>query len=188
MADGLIGRSDKEPRSAVIGWRMWVLTRGGLAAWAMRYTWAVGPNTASCLSAEVEVGDHHAPGQRCRCGFWAVFDPGTCMVLLKKSSPVDSVVLGLVRAWGDIAIHGEEGFRAEHASVACLFTDRLMDGMPKWVTGLDERLWTIRARRLRRTSERYGVPLLSLQDAYSTGLLAEFGVSTSLVRLTNARR
>lgn len=171
---------------AVIGWRIWLLTGGNLGAWAKRYTWAPGINTASCLSMETELADHYAPGSRCRCGFWGVFDPGVCITMLKKAGPVDGVVLGLIHAWGDVAIHGKEGFRAEHASVACLFSDRLLDGMPRWVTRLDERQWTLRARRLRLASERYGVPLLSLRDAHSSGVLAEFGVKARPDQLTGA--
>jgi hypothetical protein len=174
------------PGSTVIGWRVWLLSGSHLAAWAKRYTWAPGVNTASCLSTEAEIADHRSPGSACRCGFWAVFDPGASIAMLRKAGPVDGAVLGLIHAWGDIAIHGKEGFRAEHARVACLFSDRLLDGMPRWVTGLDERGWTLRARRLRQVSERYGVPLLSLRDARSTGVLAEFGVSASPDQLTGA--
>ncbi len=170
----------------VIGWRIWLLSGSYLAAWARRYTWAPGANTASCLSTETEIADHRSPGRACRCGFWAVFDPRASMAMLKKAGPVDGVVLGLIHAWGDIAIHGQEGFRAEHATVACLFSDRLLDGMPRWVARLDDRRWTLRARRLRQASERYGVPLLSLRDAQATGLLAEFGVTASPDQLTGA--
>jgi hypothetical protein len=172
--------------ATLLGWRIWLLNGGHLAAWAMSYTWAPGPNTASCLSAHLERGDHRPPGTRCRCGFWALSDPADCPALLKKAAPADGVVLGLIRAWGQVAIHGKEGFRAEHASVACLFSDRFMDGMPRWVTRLDERGWTVRARHLRRASELYGVPLVSLRTAYSSGLLAEFGVTASPERLIGA--
>lgn len=170
----------------VVAWRIWLLSGSNLAAWAKRYTWTPGVNIASCLSTEAEVSDHRSPGSACRCGFWAVFDPASCMTMLQKAGPVDGAVLGLIHAWGDIAVHGKEGFRAEHASVACLFSDRLMDGMPRWVARLDERHWTLRARHLRHASERYGVPLLSLRDAQSTGLLAEFGVSAGPDQLTGA--
>lgn len=183
MADTPTSPVPGEHRSTLAGWRIWRLSGGRLASWAMGYVWVPGPNTASCLRAELDLDDHRTPGTRCRCGFWALFDPRDCMALLKNAQPADAIALGLIHAWGDIAIHGKEGFRAEHARIDCLFSDRLMTRVPRWVTGLDERRWTFRARFLRQAAERYGVPLLSLREASSNGVLAEFGVTASPERL-----
>lgn len=172
--------------STAVGWRVWRLRGFRLCALAMRYEWTPGSNTASCLSGDLELGGHRPPGSACRCGFWALFDRGDCTSLVRNSGWADGAVIGLVHAWGDVAIHGNEGFRAEHARVACLFTDRLT-GMPRWVTRLDERRWTLRAWRLQQVSERYGVPLLSRRDAERNGLLAEFGVTASGDQLIDAR-
>jgi hypothetical protein len=82
-------------------------------------------------------------------------------------------VLGLVAGWGDVAIHGEEGFRARVARPLVLFDD---------VIGLSRlrpmrRLYRGRAATLRRLEGRYGVPVVSLDRAIATGILAEMGVS-----------
>ena len=186
MTDARTEPVTEDVRGTVTGWRIWLLSGGTLVSWAMRYRWSPGPNTASCLSTDLERGNHSSPGKTCRCGFWGLFDPADCAALLKKAGFVDGIALGLVHAWGEVAIHGKEGFRAEHASVACLFNDRFMDGMPRWIARLDQRQWTLRAWRLRQASERYGVPLLSLRDANSSGLLDEFGVTASPEGITGA--
>lgn len=90
-------------------------------------------------------------------------------------------VIGLIAGWGDVAIHGDEGFRAARARVICLF-----DTNP-WSEALDELGWeyptdTPRpalagSGSLRLTASTYHVPLLSLRTAASHAVLSELGVS-----------
>ncbi len=94
-------------------------------------------------------------------------------------------MVGLIRAWGEVAIHGAEGFRAEKATVACLFTDWIWD-MPllpesRWLLGHFAELFGFeldpsRRSQLEAAGSRYGVPLLSLRNASQCGLLDELGI------------
>ena len=103
-------------------------------------------------------------------------------------------MLGLISAWGTVAIHGREGFRAERAAVRCLFTDWARSApvpgvMDTWLT----KWWRRTVGRLQepdgagrpdpgRTTEleaaarRYGVPLLPLKGALVMQVLGEWGV------------
>jgi hypothetical protein len=107
-----------------------------------------------------------------------------------------SHVMGLIAGWGTVALHGREGFRAERASIACLFVDRPSGDVAP--LGLTRRVaswlgWPgrrepppadhdetepepRRLRLLRDAAGRYGVPLVSLQGAAELGLLSEWGV------------
>jgi hypothetical protein len=105
-------------------------------------------------------------------------------------------VMGLIMGWGTVALHGDEGFRTEYASVVGLFTDwawstpvpDLWNGrLTKWWHHLLGRLLDPstplavepppeRALALERAASRYGVPLVSLRDAMELGLLAEWGI------------
>lgn len=98
----------------------------------------------------------------------------------------DVAVLGLINGYGNVAFHGEEGFRAELASLACIFTDRielpLLGGLLRpsrrpLTRVLPVRLQqTLRSRSLRGNGTYYGVPCVSIESALSLGLLQEFGV------------
>jgi hypothetical protein len=100
--------------------------------------------------------------------------------------PLEDAVLGLINGYGTVALHGEEGFRAELASLACIFTDSV--GLPELDvhTRLLQRpltrvlpttlRQTLRSRGLRGMGKYYGVPCVSLESALSLGLLQEFGV------------
>lgn len=105
--------------------------------------------------------------------------------------------MGLMRGWGTVAVHGKEGFRAEHAAVVCLFSDwpfipRAMRlGGGRWT-----RWWRVlalllegqtdpppadqheRAAALLDAADTYGVPLVSLSDGVRLGLLRELDVGT----------
>jgi hypothetical protein len=121
--------------------------------------------------------------------------------------------MGLISGWGTIAVHGREGFRAEWASVRCLFTNRpgslvarsLSSRIFGWwrrerartqpVAGLiDEDIEPYRWDVLHGVANRYGVPLVSLGMAVNTGFLSEMGVphrqiveASSLVGLPTER-
>jgi hypothetical protein len=110
--------------------------------------------------------------------------------------------IGLIAAWGTVAIHGREGFRAERAAVRCLFTDwagaapvpRAPAGrLTRWSRRVfGDRLrvrsrWRTRAdperlALLRRVAGSYGVPLVSMQQALEARLLGEWGVPTAQIR------
>src|SRR5262245_5842189 len=100
--------------------------------------------------------------------------------------------------WGTVALHGQEGFRAERAAALCLFTDR------PWAAATQPRAAPRRGDRLREAlarpaaamasvepetaaeswhtaalvaaAARYAVPLVSLRGAVTLGLLSELGV------------
>jgi hypothetical protein len=99
------------------------------------------------------------------------------------------LVIGLIAGWGTVAIHGEEGFRAQHAAILCLLTDSIWD---KSLDPLCNRMgwWPLAGRWLRllgrprstsaslqRVAAEYAVPVLALADAVRSGVLAEFGLS-----------
>lgn len=193
------GTSREERRSQpVVGWRVWALREGRLASWAVPYTWAPGENLARCLVPPRPMGcipppDPHRtqpPGRGCGCGFWALFSPLQALDRARSTRHELQSVLGLVRGWGAIAVHGSEGFRAERAEVLCLFRDwcwdsPLLSGHPagvKYRIGL--LAWRFRGFRpapnrhqeLEQAASAYGVPLLPLHTALTHGVLAEFGV------------
>jgi hypothetical protein len=179
---------DSEP---LIGWRLWKVREAELRSWAVEHVWEPGENKAVCLAA----GLHQcleAPGRSCRCGFWALYSP-VAAIRLASESPAGGAVIGLVEAFGTIAIHGTEGFRAEMARVSCLFTDEI-------ALVPFEQLWRSLLRRLHRAKDpdfvdrgpsrigalkpvasRYAVPLVSLRSAVSLGLLGELGVKQEAI-------
>jgi len=81
--------------------------------------------------------------------------------------------------WGTVAVHGQEGFRAQNAAVRCLLADpaptptALAAGvgshLPKWRLRMEDEG---RVRRLRRVSAVYGVPLVSMVNGLKWGLVA----------------
>jgi hypothetical protein len=95
--------------------------------------------------------------------------------------PVENGVLGLINGYGTIALHGEEGFRAELASLACIFTDGV-ELLPRPARRPLTRALlmplqqTLRSRGQRGIGKYYGVPCVSVESALSIGLLEEFGV------------
>jgi hypothetical protein len=128
------------------------------------------------------------------CGLWALWNFGSCVAKARAEAARwqrRSVVLGLVAGWGTVAVHGDEGFRAQRASVICLFSDPVADPVsapperwPRWWARPArwmgcERATSSRLDSLRRAAAHYGVPLLSLTDAIRLGVLGEFGVSES---------
>lgn len=171
---------------SIVGWRLWKVRKDELCSWAVDHAWQPGDNKAVCL-ADRPYRCPEAPGRSCRCGFWALYSPAAAIRLASETQAA-SAVIGLVAAFGTVAVHGGEGFRAEMARVTCLFTDEIA-----WAPV--ERLWRSLRRRLNRPADagvsdrnqdridtlkplasRYAVPLISLQSAISLGLLGELGV------------
>lgn len=181
----------KPGREPLLGWRLWRLRPEGLRSWAATSYWMPGANSATCLATEP---CPRSPGPACKCGYWALFSPAHCLEHARRDSREGMTVLGLVQAWGDVALHGEEGFRAAGAAVVALFTDWVWDaeaeprsaaqrwwrqlvqafgaGRPGQRTSPDPE----RGQLVMSTARRYGVPVLSLQDALGSGFLAEVGV------------
>ena len=170
----------------VVGWRLWKVREDELYSWAIEHVWQPGDNTAVCLS-DGPFRCPQAPGTSCRCGFWALYSP-VAAIRLASAKPNARTVIGLVAAFGTVAVHGSEGFRAEMSRVTCLFSDEIASAPV-------ERLWRSLRRRLHRRSDvglndlsvrrtdtlkpvagRYMVPLVSFQSAISLGLLGELGV------------
>jgi hypothetical protein len=178
-----------------LGWRLWRVRGGVLRSWAVDYAWEVGENRASCFAPWRDCPS--SPGRRCRCGFWALYSPHDCLRRARDDPNERVSVLGLVRAWGEVAIHGQEGFRAERASVACLFTDwpwdepMLMDIRgATWMRRFRRRFLQLaapetdpsRLSQLQAAAARYAVPLVSLRHAVDYGLLQELGTEPDTCR------
>ncbi|MDD7968368.1 hypothetical protein [Actinomycetospora lemnae] len=93
----------------ILGWRTWRVgrraqRRADLIAPLAGVVWpARRPMIAHCGSA-----GHSPPGDRCRCGLYAVSDPGTL-----EWGPSDVEVLGVVALWGQV-VEGTRGWRASH--------------------------------------------------------------------------
>ena len=187
-------------REPALGWRLWRLRGGRLWSWVLDYAWERGPLEASCMIDQASSRAAlfvqrepcvRSPGQHCQCGIWALWDLGRCVAKGRDhlSSVHAELVVGLIAGWGTIAIHGEEGFRAQRAAILCLLTDSIWD---KSLDPLcDQQAWWLAAGRwlrllarprstpasLRRLAAEYAVPVLLLADAVRSGVLAEFGLS-----------
>jgi hypothetical protein len=105
-------------------------------------------------------------------------------------------VLGLIVGWGTVAIHGGDGFRAQHASVTCLFTDwagaahapdLARSRLTRWSQRVLGRGFNRyreagaepdprRLPALRGAARRHAVPLVSLRGALGMGVLGEWGI------------
>lgn len=166
----------------VIGWRLWWARGDVLHSWAVDAAWRPGTNRARCL-VDGHAPCECAPGRGCHCGFWATRGPAACLRLAGESwdsygpLPQGRGVLGLMAGWGDVAIHGDEGFRAERARVLMLFEDVVGIGRLRPM----RRVFRGRAAALRRLGERYGVPVLGLGRAVDRGVLAEMGVRRDVI-------
>jgi hypothetical protein len=185
----------------VVGWRVWKVSDGHLESWAVDYRWQPGENHARCLAHDRDACPS-SPGPHCQCGFWALWSPRRCAARASSATePPGRHVMGLVAGWGTVALHRDEGFRAEYAAPRCLFTDRPWAG---WMSGLAAgwmtRWWRWRHRGLpspepdddaardprrwdllRAVAARYAVPLVSLRTAVDVGLLGELGVPATQV-------
>lgn len=190
----LLSRSDEPPSRTdpLLGWRLWrVRDDGSLLSWGVRHAWQPGVNQASCLA---EKHCDPAPGRACSCGFWAVFGADRCLRYGRDTLSDPSAAFGLVRAWGEIALHGREGFRAQHGAIVCLFSDWLWPldeacdtaPRPPWWRRAQEALLMAgeaavrpapgRETALQHAADRYAVPLLSVDAALRSGFLAEQGI------------
>ncbi len=187
----------------LLGWRLWRLRGARLESWAASYTWEPGENIAYCLAPLRRCP--RSPGRGCRCGFWALHGLLQCVERARAERSEGSLVLGLVRAWGEIAMHGQEGFRAERAAVACLVTDWPWDVPPRpqpagsslarWWWHVEQVLHFLspppppdpwRSRMLQEAASIYGVPLTTVEDALRVGLLQELGASERILRDAHA--
>jgi hypothetical protein len=171
---------DGEPliHEPVVGWRVWAVAYNCLFSIAMKASWRPGENQAEC-----RVGHKRdIPVSSCHCGFWALHNPVAAIELavqveqgsrlrsrLMALDPHRTVAVGLTCGYGAIAMHGSEGYRAELASVACIFSDAPEPLVP---AAVDPR---------RRVAEAYGVPCLTLEEAISIGFLQELGVARQTV-------
>lgn len=185
-------RPSPEP---VLGWRLWRLRGRELASWGASYMWKPNRNVAGCLKPNQPCAA--SPGQGCKCGFWALYSPERCFSLAREDHGERAPVLGLMRAWGEIALHGAEGFRAQYAAPVCVFTDWIWDAhdhmgpesqlgrcwrtLRRYMPGADSLAagpLPDREKRIREAADDYVIPALSLADALRLGALQELGVST----------
>lgn len=187
----------------LIGWRLWRLKGGRLHSWVVDHVWEPGANHAVCLpipppppvvaSVAPRPSCPQPPGTSCSCGLWALWRLPTCLTKARcERCQGGTPVIGLVSGWGVVAVHGDEGFRCQHARILLLLSDSV------WCRELDplvERSWVARWRlrlrlgrrtgvpadRLRDAALRYGVLHSSLSNAIEAGILAEFGVPAAQV-------
>lgn len=82
------------------------------------------------------------PGRGCRCGFWGLFSPLRVLERARGEREERLSVLGLVRGWGELGIHGREGFRAQRAAVACIFSDWVWEARQPPCTCGSTRAWS----------------------------------------------
>jgi hypothetical protein len=133
------------------------------------------------------------------CGYWGLFSPLRALERGRAVRTEDASVLGLMRGWGEAAVHGLEGFRVQRAQVVCLFRDWVWDApqMPCPAAGLGRAFWITkrrlhllparvpshpaRTRMLEEIASRYEVPLVSLEDAVHVNALTELGASRAMV-------
>lgn len=165
----------------------------GLRSWAARCYWEPGANSARCLSSNP---CPRPPGNGCRCGFWALFSPSHSLAHARLDSGEQKTVLGLVQAWGEVAVHGEEGFRAANAAVVALFTDWVWDTETRPRSRAGSWWWRLfhtgdvppsrhtppdpdRERLLATAARMYAVPVLPLAEALHSGFLGEVGVDAA---------
>lgn len=185
---------DMKTPEPMLGWRCWQFARerpasGGLRLgsigtgalpvtdtyWNVTDTyWNVGVNVAVCKALPCDcdgcraiIPPHEAPGRSCGCGFWALWEHPWRAARFTIWS---DYIIGLVEGSGVVAIHGDEGFRAQKARVLLLLTDYPNDGAEK---AMREHLYVGWIADL---AGHYGVPALSLKDAITSGLLAELGL------------
>jgi hypothetical protein len=192
------------PDAPLVGWRVWRLKDGRLHSWVVDHVWGAGRVAARCLPTRTGMlgmdwsreACSRSPGEGCKCGFWALTDIERC-VSRARSDPSRtrrrSAVIGLMAGWGTVAIHGDEGFRCQYASVLCLLSDGVDDDSlaprgpgagwwgrltDRWPAGWrpSERAARRRRESLQRAAAYHGVPLVSLADAIRCGVLAEFGM------------
>jgi hypothetical protein len=179
----------------LLGWRLWRVRGESLESWAASYVWETGDNVSHCLAPVRRCS--HSPGRGCMCGFWGLFSPLRALERGRAERTERSSVLGLIQGWGEVAVHGTEGFRAEHATVACLFTDWIWDAarLPCPKGRLEGLVWRLqqavgyvprptppdpwRRASIEQAAAHYGIPLLSLSDALEHNVLQEFGVLPS---------
>lgn len=183
----------------VVGWRVWNLVRDRLQAWAVDYDWTPGENVATC-HAPSRARCPESPGTECQCGFWAVWTPEATFPRAVAAVEPPWHVLGLVTGWGTVALHGREGWRAERATIRCLFVDRPWANETPFMrrSAFHRFLGTLRSpigqggemnevvplpvverpdrAGLDHVAAYYSVPLTSVAGAARLGLLSEFGV------------
>ncbi|MDR0359628.1 MAG: hypothetical protein LBJ87_09240 [bacterium] len=198
MSVGAMRRAQPSRRpEPLLGWRLWRARDGALESWAASWTWGPGHNHARCLAPGRRC--LRPPGRGCLCGYWGLFSPLGTLERARAERTEQASVLGLIRGWGEAAVHGNEGFRAEYAGVACLFSDWVWDApeMPCPEQGLGRAWWLAkrrfgylprpvppdpaRQRQLEATASLYEVPLLRLEDAVELHVLEEMGATQAMV-------
>jgi hypothetical protein len=164
-------------REPVLGWRAWRcgIRSPWLYSLVKGYRWVPDRNEATGCR-RVLGGRHVPPGRGCGCGFWGLWRWDKAFAAGRVGAAV-----GLVYGWGGVAIHGDEGFRAQYARVVCLFTDNpwspIFDRLAGRAPSDAFRFEVTRNRPLLEpVAGAYRVPLLCLADAARSGALGEFGV------------
>lgn len=104
----------------IIGYRSWKVVGGKLHSPMSTGCWEVGVNQAECrgLSLDKQQATHKAPAHECRCGLYAYYSPQKAVGV---SVPYAFDVIGAVRCWGTIELHGI-GMRAEYGEVIALWS------------------------------------------------------------------
>jgi hypothetical protein len=147
----------------VVGWRVWVIGEDRVLR---------SPIVGSCrwdtavMVAECQRADHTPPGRDCSCGFWATRWTPRVWEDVQRAPHMDQAhVLGLVQLWGEVAVHGYEGWRASHARILALW------GEPSKPTFR----WGEICSRIRQAARRLGVPVIDPQRRGWQALVRELG-------------
>lgn len=178
----------------LVGWRIWWLHQDCLHSWNLNYIWPPGTVQAECQAGrllEPPLPTHHqAPGERCNCGLWALWSLSSCLNKARRErllmAPGYFPVVGVIRAWGEVAVHGDEGFRAQYARVVCLVADSIWDHALDSLTRQPGQLMRLLARivprhlprrqaALNSAANRYGIPVVPLEQGVRVGLFGELG-------------
>jgi hypothetical protein len=117
------------------------------------------PLGAVCSKRDKDGKGHRAPDPDCACGIYATYKIDVIARYVR-----DAPILGLVQGYGT-TVPGDDGFRAEHMKIACLFAVA------------DE--FTIQRRDLDWLADHYGVPVVVPHSAapedYRMGVRSGFG-------------
>lgn len=118
----------------VLGYRAWLFDSRGLRSVSAPARWSRRTLVADCDRGAVH-GDHAAPGARCRCGIYALHEPGL------ESLFYDGFVWGAVALDGRVLLH-RNGLRAERATILVLAYagDEPQPGLARAARALDVEL------------------------------------------------
>lgn len=173
----------------IIGWRGWRLGVGRLWSTGVHPPALYEPGVALRAVCRRSAG-HAAPAEGCRCGIYAVAEPGLIPAALGM------VAIGTVKLWGKV-VPGEYGWRAEYAYPDHLYVLRghhqeLRDyGVPTDVLGVGE--WPLREShilvlaRLRETLVKECADMSRAMEAMARASAVDMARMTEAMKRASSR-